>query len=54
MAGFWIFFFLNFLKHDPKLLERRLQGKESDPQQQLFQKLFILIGASAFILAGLI
>ena len=53
MAGFWIFFFVNFLKHDPKLLERRLQGKETDPRQQLFQKLFILIGATAFILAGL-
>ena len=53
MAVFWIFFFLNFLKHDPKLLERRLQGKESDPRQKIFQKLFILIGASAFILAGL-
>jgi protein-S-isoprenylcysteine O-methyltransferase Ste14 len=53
MAGFWIFFFISFLKHDPKLLERRLQGKETEPRQKLFQKLFGLIGAAAFILTGL-
>ena len=53
MAGFWIFFFTDLLKHDPKLLERRLQSEESAPEQKLFQKLLFLILLPAFVLAGL-
>jgi protein-S-isoprenylcysteine O-methyltransferase Ste14 len=53
MAGFWIFFFIDLLKHDPKLLERRLQSEESAPEQRLFQKLLFVILLPAFVLAGL-
>lgn len=51
-AAFWIFFLVHFLKHDPQLLERRLQDKEAEPEQGLFRKLFVAIMFSAFILAG--
>ena len=53
MAGFWIFFFIDLLKHDPKLVERRLQSEESAPEQRLFQKLLFVILLPAFVLAGL-
>jgi protein-S-isoprenylcysteine O-methyltransferase Ste14 len=53
MTGFWIFFFIDLLKHDPKLLERRLQSEESAPEQRLFQKLMLVILLPAFVLAGL-
>src|ERR1700676_2819004 len=53
MAGFWILFFIDLLKHDPKLLERRLQSEESAPEQRLFQKLLFVILLPAFVLAGL-
>lgn len=53
MAGFWIFFFIDLLKRDPKLLERRLQNEESAPEQRLFQKLLLVILLPAFVLAGL-
>ncbi len=53
MAGFWGFFFIYFLKHDPRLLERRLQRHEADPEQKRFQKLFPLILVLAFMVAGL-
>jgi protein-S-isoprenylcysteine O-methyltransferase Ste14 len=53
MAGFWIFFFIDLLRHDPKLLERRLQSEESAPEQRLFQKLLLVILLPAFVLAGL-
>jgi protein-S-isoprenylcysteine O-methyltransferase Ste14 len=52
MAGFWILFFIDLLKHDPKLLERRLQSEESAPEQRLFQKLLFVILLPAFVLAG--
>lgn len=52
-AGLWTFFFVDFLKHDPHLLERRLQTNENEPTQQVFQKLFKLILIPAFILTGL-
>jgi protein-S-isoprenylcysteine O-methyltransferase Ste14 len=52
-AAFWTYFFLDFLKNDPQLLERRLKSKETEPEQQLFQRLFALILNSAVILAGL-
>jgi len=53
MTGFWIFFFVDLLKHDPQLLERRLQSKETEPEQRLSQRLMSTIMISAFILAGL-
>jgi protein-S-isoprenylcysteine O-methyltransferase Ste14 len=53
MAGFWAFFFIYFLKHDPQLLERRLQRHEADPAQRRFQRLFSLILFLALIVAGL-
>jgi len=52
-AAFWTYFFLDFLKNDPQLLERRLKSKETEPEQKLFQRLFALILNSAVILAGL-
>lgn len=52
-AGFWTFFFIYFLKHDPQLLERRLQRHEADPEQRRFQKLFSLILFLALLVAGL-
>lgn len=53
VTGFWIFFFVDLLKHDPQLLERRLQAKETRAEQRLFQKLFSAVLCVAFILAGL-
>ena len=53
MTGFWIFFFVDLLKHDPQLLERRLQAKETEPQQMLIQRMMSTSMISAFILAGL-
>lgn len=52
-SGFWILFCVDFLKHDPQLLERRLQNKETQPEQTLFQTLWRMITPLAFILAGL-
>ena len=52
-AAFWTYFFLDFLKHDPQLLERRLKSKETEPEQKLFQRSFALILNSAVILVGL-
>jgi protein-S-isoprenylcysteine O-methyltransferase Ste14 len=49
----WSIFFAHFLKHDPQLLERRLQRRETEPQQKLFQKLFGLLMWAGFIIAGL-
>jgi protein-S-isoprenylcysteine O-methyltransferase Ste14 len=53
MTGFWIFFLTDFLKRDPQLLERRLQRRETEPAQKLFQKLSSLIMVSGFLLTGL-
>ena len=52
MAGFWTFFFIDLLKRDPKLLERRLQSEESAPEQRLFQKLLFVILLPAFVISG--
>jgi protein-S-isoprenylcysteine O-methyltransferase Ste14 len=49
----WTFFFAVFLKRDPQLLERRLQSKESEPEQKWFQRLWTGITIPAFILTGL-
>lgn len=48
----WTFFFLDLLKHDPQLLQRRLRRRETEPEQKLFQKLFPLIVLPAIALAG--
>jgi protein-S-isoprenylcysteine O-methyltransferase Ste14 len=48
----WTAFFAYFLKHDPQLLERRLQARETEPQQKLFQKMFSLLLWSGFVVAG--
>jgi len=53
MAAFWIFFFVDLLKHDPKLVERRLQRREAQPEQKLFQKLFSFVFFFSFVVAGL-
>ena len=53
MSGFWTFFFIDLLKHNPQLLERRLESKETQPEQRLFQKLWSVISLPAFALAGL-
>src|SRR5258708_30070872 len=52
-AAFWTFSQIYFLRHDPRLVERRLQNKEAQPQQRLFQKLWSLILPVSFVLAGL-
>jgi protein-S-isoprenylcysteine O-methyltransferase Ste14 len=51
LAGF--FYFLYFLKRDPKLLERRLQSKEKLKEQRLIVRLGGLIFYPAFLIPGL-
>lgn len=51
-TGFYIFFFSDFLKNDPQLLERRLHTKETRTEQKVFQRLWILITIPGFILTG--
>ena len=41
--GIWIVFSFLLLKWDPQLMERRLQYKEAEPEQRLFQKLWALL-----------
>jgi protein-S-isoprenylcysteine O-methyltransferase Ste14 len=53
MTGFWIYFFVDFMKHDPHLLERRLQAKEIHPEQKVFQRLHSAILIVGFIVAPL-
>jgi protein-S-isoprenylcysteine O-methyltransferase Ste14 len=53
LAVFWIAFFVDLIRRDPRLMERRLQNRETEPQQKLFQKLFSLIVFAGFILPGL-
>jgi protein-S-isoprenylcysteine O-methyltransferase Ste14 len=53
MSVFFTFFLRNFLKNDPQLLERRLQNRETEPEQRLFQKWFVLTLFLGFILVGL-
>ena len=52
-AAFWIFSQIYFLRHDPRLVERRLQNKEAQPQQRLFQRLWSVILPVSLVLAGL-
>jgi protein-S-isoprenylcysteine O-methyltransferase Ste14 len=53
MSGFWTFFLIDLTKNDPQLLERRLKNKETQPEQRLFQKLWMVISLASFTLAGL-
>ncbi|HLZ40244.1 MAG TPA: isoprenylcysteine carboxylmethyltransferase family protein [Candidatus Sulfotelmatobacter sp.] len=52
MFGFWTYFFVDLLKSDPQLLERRMQRRETEPQQRLLLRLVSLILFLAFMLAG--
>ncbi len=52
-AAFWISSQTYFLRHDPRLVERRLQNKEAQPQQRLFQILWSVILPVSFVVAGL-
>jgi protein-S-isoprenylcysteine O-methyltransferase Ste14 len=52
MFAFWSYFFIDLLKNDPQLVQRRLQREESDPRQKIFQKLFSAIVFPAYILTG--
>ena len=52
ISGFWTYFFIDLLKSDPQLLERRMQRRETEPQQKLLQRLVSLILFLAFMLAG--
>jgi len=51
-AVFWIASQIYFLRHDPQLVERRLQNKEEQPQQRLVQLLWSIILPVSFVLAG--
>lgn len=53
MAASWTYFFIVLLINDPALLERRLQSKESEPQQKLLLRVFSTLLYLGFILAGL-
>jgi protein-S-isoprenylcysteine O-methyltransferase Ste14 len=48
-----ISFYLYFYKHDPQLLERRLQSKEKVSEQRLLIRLLKLLFFAAFLLPGL-
>jgi protein-S-isoprenylcysteine O-methyltransferase Ste14 len=52
MVVFWIYFLVDLMKNDPRLVQRRLQRKESEPQQRVLQRLFSWIIVPAFMLAG--
>jgi len=45
--------FAYFYKHDPELVERRLQRKEKVREQRIIMKFFRPVGAAIFILPGL-
>jgi protein-S-isoprenylcysteine O-methyltransferase Ste14 len=52
-TGCWIYFFTEFMKRDPQLVERRLQAREIHPEQKIFQRLHSTIVIVAFIVAPL-
>src|ERR1051326_2311702 len=52
MSGFWTYFCVDLLKSDPQLLERRMQRRETEPEQKLLLRLVSLILFLAFMLAG--
>jgi protein-S-isoprenylcysteine O-methyltransferase Ste14 len=51
-AGLWVFFFVDFLRNNPQLVERRLQSKENQPEQRWFQRLWTAITIPGFLLIG--
>jgi protein-S-isoprenylcysteine O-methyltransferase Ste14 len=53
MSVLWTFFLIDLLRHSPQLIERRLEGREAEPEQRTFQKLFLVILVLALIAAGL-
>lgn len=53
MAVLWTYFFIDLLKHDPRLLDRRLRSKESEPKQKLLLRIFSVLLYLGFIVAGL-
>lgn len=53
IVGFWTFFFIVLLRHDPQLLARRMQRKEAERAQRIFQRIFPVIFVAAFVTAGL-
>ena len=53
MSVCWAGFLLHLLKNDPQLIERRLESRESEPEQRLFQKLFALLLLLGLVAAGL-
>jgi protein-S-isoprenylcysteine O-methyltransferase Ste14 len=53
VLGLGVIFFLNLLRNDPKLLERRMQSKETQPEQKWALRIFSLVLYCGFVLAGL-
>src|SRR5215469_13503332 len=51
-AVLWTYFFYDFLKNDPQLVERRLHARETETEQKWFQRLWVLITIPGFVLAG--
>jgi len=47
-----IFVLLNFLKNDPRFLERRTRTKEKEKQQKIIQFVFTFFFFSCFIVCG--
>jgi protein-S-isoprenylcysteine O-methyltransferase Ste14 len=52
VIGSWIAFSFWLVKADPRLMERRLQMKEKEPEQKLFQKLWSASFFPAIMLTG--
>jgi protein-S-isoprenylcysteine O-methyltransferase Ste14 len=53
MGTLWTYFFVDLLRHNPQLLERRLRSKESEPVQKLLLKVFSALLYVGFVTAGL-
>lgn len=53
MGTLWTYFFVDLLRHDPQLLERRMRSKESEPVQKLLLKIFSAVLYVGFVAAGL-
>jgi protein-S-isoprenylcysteine O-methyltransferase Ste14 len=53
MGMLWTYFFVDLLRHDPQLLERRMRSKESEPVQKLLLKIFSAALYVGFVTAGL-
>ena len=53
MVVSWTYFLTDLLQSDPRLVQRRMQNKESEEPQRIVQKLFSAAIFPAYILAGL-